>query len=110
MTDLSYNNEHIYSDKKLLLQIGDFIKHQRMQKGMTQNTLAQSAGISRSTLSILEHGGAVSVATLLQVLRILDQLSIMDFFTVHQTISPLALAKLEQQKRQRVKPFKTKKK
>ena len=101
MTDNSYNNWVSMSDKALAEQIGSFVKHHRLEQNKTQETLAQAAGISRSTLSLLERGETVTLATLLQVLRVLDQLHIMDAFVVPKTISPLVLAKMEQEKRQR---------
>lgn len=89
------------SDKALVGQIGDFVKHHRMDQNKTQEVLANAAGISRSTLSLLEQGETVTLATLIQVLRVLDQLQVMDAFVVQQTVSPLALAKLARDKRKR---------
>jgi transcriptional regulator with XRE-family HTH domain len=101
MTDLSFKNWDSMSDKALAKHIGGFIKHQRMEQDKTQDVLATAAGISRSTLSLLERGETVTLATLIQVLRVLDQLHLMDDFVVQQAISPLVLAKLEKNKRQR---------
>lgn len=101
MTDLSFKNWDSMSDKALAKHIGTFIKHQRMEQNKTQEVLAAAAGISRSTLSLLERGETVTLATLIQVLRVLDQLHVMDEFVVQQVISPLVLAKLEKNKRQR---------
>ena len=64
--------------------------------------LAKDAGISRSTLSLLERGGVVTVATLIQVLRVLDQLQVFDGFTITRQQSPLLLAIAEKKKRKRV--------
>ncbi len=99
MTDVSYKNWNAMSDKALSKQIGAFIKHHRMEQNKTQDILAKAAGISRSTLSLLERGQTVTVATLIQVLRVLDQLHVLEAFAVQQTISPLALAKMEMNKR-----------
>lgn len=87
----------------LAKNIGAFIKHHRLEQNKSQEALAHSAGISRSTLSLLERGETVTLATLLQVLRALDQLHIMDAFAVPKTktISPLLLAKLEHGTRKR---------
>lgn len=74
-----------------------------MEKNKTQDELATAAGISRSTLSLLERGETVTVTTLIQVLRVLDQLAILNAFEVRETISPLALAKLQKEKRQRAR-------
>lgn len=101
MTDISYKNWNSMSDNAIVKQIGAFIKHQRMEQNKTQAILANAAGISRSTLSLLERGETVTLATLIRVLRILDVLYILDAFVVHQTISPLLLAKIEKDKRKR---------
>ena len=90
------------SDDRILRQIGEFVKHHRMEQNRTQAMLAEDAGISRSTLSLLERGDTVTVATLIRVLRVLDQLHIMDVFVVTRRQSPLALAQAEREKRQRI--------
>ncbi len=99
MTDISYKNWNAMSDKALAELVGSFVKHHRIEQNKTQDVLAGAAGISRSTLSLLEKGETVTVATLIQVLRALDQLHVMEIFTIHQTISPLALAREEKYKR-----------
>jgi transcriptional regulator with XRE-family HTH domain len=101
MNDISYISRASMSDKALMEQIGAFIKHHRLRQNKTQEMLAEEAGISRSTLSLLERGETVTVLTLLQVLRVLDQLHILDVFRVHEPVSPMALAKLEKKKRKR---------
>lgn len=104
MNDISYKNRNAISDDGIARQIGEFIKHHRIQQNKTQEMLAKDAGISRSTLSLLERGETVTVATLIQVLRVLDQLQVFDGFTIIRQPSPLLLAKYEQKKRQRVVP------
>ena len=101
MTDQSYKNWNSMSDNALVQQIGAFVKYHRMEQNKTQDVLANAAGISRSTLSLLERGETVTLASLIQVLRVLDVLHIMDAFEVQQDISPLALAKIEKDKRKR---------
>jgi transcriptional regulator with XRE-family HTH domain len=103
MTDLSYTNWDSMSDKALSEHIGIFINHHRLDQNKTQDVLANAAGISRSTLSLLERGETVTLATLIQTLRALDQLHVMEVFSVKQTVSPLALAKIEKEKRQRAR-------
>lgn len=101
MTDISYNNWVSMSDKTLAQQIGAFIRHHRLLQNKSQDFIAHAAGISRSTLSLLEKGETVTLASLLQVLRVLDQLQVMDSFMVQQSISPLAMVKMEKEKRKR---------
>lgn len=106
MNDISFTNWQSMSDKALTMHIGAFIKHLRMESNKTQDLLAKEAGISRSTLSLLERGGTVTLATLIQVLRVLDVLNILEVFTVKETVSPLALAKIEKKKRKRASSVK----
>ena len=103
MTDKSFVQWHSMSDQALASRIGVFVKHHRLEQNKTQEALSHQAGISRSTLSLLERGETVTLATLLQVLRVLDQLQVMDAFVVEPRISPLALAKSEQEKRKRAR-------
>lgn len=92
------------SDDALAAHIGAFVRHHRLARNKSQGAIAHAAGISRSTLSLLERGQIVTVATLIQVLRELDLLYTMEAFTIPTLISPLAIAKLEQKKRIRARP------
>lgn len=103
MTDKAFKEWASMNDKALVEHIGAFVRHHRMEQNKTQDELATAAGISRSTLSLLERGETVTVTTLIQVLRVLDQLTVLSAFDVRETISPLALAKLQKEKRQRAR-------
>lgn len=103
MNDKQYINWIAMSDAALAQTIGAFVKHHRLSQNKTQEEIAVAANISRSTLSLLEKGEAITVPTLLQVLRVLDLLYIMDVFKIQEQISPIELAKLDQQKRQRAR-------
>lgn len=101
MIDMSYTNWYSMSDRGLSETIGSFVKQHRLDQNKTQTELAKQAGISRSTLSLLEKGETVTIPTLLQVLRVLEQLHVMDGFQINVQQSPLELAKQEREKRQR---------
>ena len=103
MTDNSFTNWPSMSDRALAGQIGAFVRHHRLEQNRTQDALAHAAGISRSTLSLLERGETVTLATLIQVLRVLDQLQVMEAFVVEKRISPLALARMQKDKRERAR-------
>lgn len=89
------------SDLEIQRRLGKFIRHQRLEQNYSQTVLAQKAGISRSTLSLLESGETTTIATFIRVLRILEQLELLNAFSVSDILSPLKLAKLQSQKRQR---------
>ena len=101
MSEIAYINWSSVSDKAIAQRIGAFVKHHRIEQNKTQDFLASAAGISRSTLSVLEHGEAVTLPTLIQVLRTLDQLQVMELFWIQPSISPLVMAKMEKYKRKR---------
>lgn len=89
------------SDKSIISFIGEYIKHQRLTQNKTQAKIAEIAGINRWTMSKIENGEPISLMSLIQILRALDLLDILNIFKVQTQISPLELAKLEKQKRQR---------
>ncbi|NTW99488.1 MAG: helix-turn-helix transcriptional regulator [Geobacteraceae bacterium] len=103
MTEKSFANWASMSDKRLAEHIGAFVRHRRLEQNKTQDMLSHAASISRSTLSLLERGETVTLTTLIQVLRVLDQLDVMSAFVVEERISPLALAKIQKEKRQRAR-------
>jgi transcriptional regulator with XRE-family HTH domain len=52
-------------------QMGEFLQEVRQEQGILQSELAQSLGISHTTLSNLERGKSVSTATLQRVVQAL---------------------------------------
>ena len=108
MNEISYTDWNVLSDDQILKQIGEFIRYHRMRQNKTQGMLAKDAGISRSTVSLLERGKTVTAATVIQALRVLDKLHTLDGFTVIRQQSPLLLAKAEKKKRHRFVPSRRK--
>jgi len=103
MNDISYTDWHSMSDKALIKIIGEFIQHHRLNQNKSQSDIAKAANISRSTLSLLERGEKVTLNSLMQVLRVLDLLSVMDAFKVNNQISPIEYAKLQKKQRSRAR-------
>jgi len=99
MNDKSYIEWKSMSDKSLMETIGKFIQSHRLNQNKSQNQVATMAGISRSTLSLLERGEKVRIDSFIQVLRVLDLLYVMEVFKVQDQISPIEYAKLKKNKR-----------
>lgn len=97
------------SDKAILENIGTFLKETRLRQNKTQEETATAAGMNRSTLSQIENGSGGTLLSIVQILRVLGQLHLLQSFQVPALVSPLALAKLERQKRQRSSPKQIKK-
>jgi len=89
------------SDKAIIYTIGKYIKHQRLSQNITQEKIAEIAGINRWTMSRIENGEAISLISLIQILRALNLLNVLDNFEIETQLSPLELARIEKQKRQR---------
>lgn len=105
MSEISYiyRNWAAMSDPALAKHIGAFVKHYRVEQNKTQEILAKEAGMSRSTLSLLERGESVTLSTLIQALRALDKLYVLDAFSIPKTISPMMVAEMELKKRKRAR-------
>lgn len=99
MNDKQYITLEEQSDKDLLKTIGNFVQTQRLRQNQSQTQVSDAAGISRSTLSLLERGQKVRLDTLIQVLRVLGLLYVLNGFKVEEEISPIAYAKLKKKER-----------
>lgn len=91
------------SDIAIVSKIGEFIKKERLNNNKTQAKLADEAGINRWTISQIENGEAITMISLIQIMRALNILHLLEIFAVKQEISPIELAKMEQNKRQRAR-------
>ena len=89
MSDFSYNAIEFKDDDSLLRVLGRFVQHHRLQQNKTQETVAKEAGISRSTLSLLEQGERVAMITFVRVLRTLNLLHMLESFQISQRLSPI---------------------
>ncbi len=91
------------SDGALLGQIGQFVQQTRLQQNKSQQQVADAAGVNRSTLSQIENGHGGTLLSLIQILRVLNQMSFLNVFQVEEKVSPMYLAKLEMKKRRRAR-------
>ena len=89
------------NDISLQAMIGQFIQQSRIRQNKSQQQVADAAGINRSTLSQIENGRGGTLLSLIQILRVLDQISFLKVFQVEEKASPLYLAKMDMKKRKR---------
>lgn len=89
------------SDSAIVKQIGQFIKNTRLGLNKTQTQLAKDAGLNRWTISQVENGESINLTSLIQLLRALDSLHVLENLKVRAEISPLAYAKLKKEQRKR---------
>jgi transcriptional regulator with XRE-family HTH domain len=90
------------SDPAIVKELCGILRQLRLQQNITQDQLAARAGLSRSAISKMETGkSTIEFLTLIQVLRALQQLHLLDPWQVSATVSPLLMAKLQAKSRQR---------
>ncbi len=91
------------SDKAIIVTIGSYIRHQRLEQNRTQAQIAKDAGINRWTVSQIENGESITLASLIRILRVLDLVHLLSIFTIEETISPIAYARLQEKKKKRAR-------
>lgn len=92
------------SDSGIIAQIGDFVKNTRIEQNKTQAQLAKSSGLNRYTISKIENGESITLSSLIQILRSLQQLHLLENFHFEEQISPLEYARLKKkQQKERVR-------
>ena len=99
MSDISNIKWNAMSDMAIMKVIGAFVKHHRLEQNITQEQMAETVGINRATLSLFENGESNNLITLIQLLRALNLLPMLEPFLVTRQVSPLQLARLERTKR-----------
>ncbi len=103
MIEKANKNWIAMTDDAIVAELGTFIKKSRIAKNKTQAETATAAGINRWTISQIENGEAISLNSLIQILRALDALHVFNSFIFQEQISPLEAVKLKQKERKRVR-------
>lgn len=89
------------SDPAILKDLGQRLQAIRLDRNITQQELADRAGLSRPTVSDFERGQPATLQTLIRILRVLDLLAELNTFLPAPLPSPLELAKQGGRRRQR---------
>ena len=89
------------SDKAILRDLGQRLRQARLRRNLSQQELADRAGLNRTTISEYERGASTSTLTLVQVLRALEMLDELAGFLPDPGPGPLELARHQGHQRQR---------
>ncbi|WP_444902676.1 helix-turn-helix transcriptional regulator [Microbulbifer sp. CnH-101-E] len=84
-------NLHGQSDKQILATLGDRLREYRLRMNLTQDDMAERAGLSTSTIKGLEAGRG-RLDSLVAALRVLRRLDALEAFLPAPTVSPMQLA------------------
>lgn len=91
------------SNKAIIGLIGDYVKQHRLDRNFTQENVAKDAGVNRWTVGQIERGESITLVSLIQILRSLDLLDVMDSFQYKKEVSPIELAEIERKKKRRAR-------
>ncbi len=89
------------SDEAVLHELGARLGQLRLDRNLSQQQLADEAGISRHTLMRLEAGHSVTLSALVRVLRALDLLQGLETLVPQPLPSPLQQLEHQSGRRQR---------
>lgn len=89
------------SDRSILQEIGRRIAQVRVNLNITQDNIAETAGIGKRTVERIENGDSVQFVSIIRVLRALRQTEMLNLILPETIISPLAMVKQRKKERQR---------
>ncbi|MBP1539546.1 MAG: helix-turn-helix transcriptional regulator [Prevotella sp.] len=79
---------YMLSDSAIFAKIGSRLKDVRLKQNITQQSLAESAGVSLSSLKKIEKGEIGSLDSLIRVLRTLGKLEVLQPLVDEEQLSP----------------------
>jgi transcriptional regulator with XRE-family HTH domain len=93
--------DELLTSEAILTEIGLRLQRYRLERNLTQDQLADLAGVGRATLQRLERGESVQTTSLIKLLRTLDLLGALDAAIPAAVDSPIAALEREQRQRTR---------
>ena len=88
------------SPSAIAAELGDRLKQARLNSNLTQEEVADYAGVTRKAVIYAEKGRA-QLKAFIAIMAALDLTEQLDRFLPKQEISPIQLAKLQRKQRQR---------
>lgn len=93
--------ENGLTDDAALTELGSRLARSRLDRNMTQQELADEAGVSRHTLVRMERGQSATLSALVRILRALELLENMEVLVPEPLTSPIEQLERERARRQR---------
>lgn len=101
------NDYVLLTDKEVLERIGARLKELRIDQNVKQKELAERSGLSNFSISQMETGHNTSLQSLIQVLRALGQLDMLEPLLREREIDAAALARFIESQPQRKRVSRT---
>jgi transcriptional regulator with XRE-family HTH domain len=84
-----------WSDDAVLAELGDRLRRERLNRNVSQEVLAERAGVSLGTLRNAESGAGTSMTTFIRLLRALGMIHRLDSVLPEAETSPMQLLALK---------------
>ena len=103
----SYNkNWYAMTDAFVVKTLCASLKQMRLNQNLSQDDLATRSGLSRITISRMETGKAINLLTMVQVMRALGKLDLLNYLNEEPEISPLQVMEERSKYRKKASPSK----
>jgi transcriptional regulator with XRE-family HTH domain len=80
-------------------ELGKRLKNRRLDLNLSQTEIAERSGLSRRTITAIEHGEGSTLSTLIALLRALNALDTLEDFLPDPGISPMKMLMLQEEPR-----------
>lgn len=91
------------NDEEILKKIGAKLKELRVERNMKQKELSERSGLSMFSISQIETGHNTSVLSLVQILKALDRMDMLDAFLKEREVDPQLVAQFIQSQQQPIR-------
>jgi transcriptional regulator with XRE-family HTH domain len=103
----SYNkNWFAMTNEKVVSHLCANLKQMRLNQNLSQEELSEKSGVSRITISRMERGQAINLLTMVQLLRAMENLDILNNFNIEPEISPMMVMEEREKYRKKASPKK----
>ncbi|NHQ59675.1 helix-turn-helix domain-containing protein [Chlorobium sp. BLA1] len=93
--------EGLLSDEAILGELGKRLAQRRLELQLTQEMLAEQAGVSKRTVERVEAGATAQMSTMIRILRVLGLLDRMEALVPESGARPMDLLRLKGKARKR---------
>lgn len=89
-------NWKVLKDEQVVQRLGKELRRMRLARDLSQAEVATRAGLDRTTIVKLEAGRAATLLTVVQVLRAMDRLDVLDLFHEEPQPTPYMLVEAQE--------------
>jgi transcriptional regulator with XRE-family HTH domain len=93
--------EGLLTDEAILAELGARLAQRRLELQLTQEMLAEQAGVSKRTVERIEAGATAQMSTLVRILRALELADRLETLVPEAGPRPMDLARLKGKARKR---------